>query len=273
MTVAASQARLVELMRELQFTATETRLYLALLEESPATGYELAARSGVPRSAIYSTLKKMEGRGIVLPVQQNPARYAPLPPEQLCERLQQRYSNSIDELKAGFAAVPRAGSTAALWQVHGFEAVLNEAVEQISGAAHSIHVSLWKREAEKLLPALEKAAARGVDVRVFGFTKLPETTVDVYSCGIDESSLEHYWPHRLLLVVDRQVLLVGELDDPQKAYAVVTKEPAIVGMGANNLILDLTLFGQRFEVDISKAISGLQDQLAPIDALLAKVTL
>lgn len=273
MTVAASQTRLVELMRELQFTATETRLYLALLAESPATGYELATRSGVPRSAIYSTLKKMEGRGIALPVQQNPARYSPLPPDQLCERLQQRYSSSIGELKAGFAAIPRAGGDAALWQVHGFAAVLDEAALQLAAATRSVHLSVWNREAAPLLPALEAAAARGVDVRVFGFTRLPETPVSVYSCGIEEEELERYWPHRLLLVVDRQVLLVGELNDPEKAYAVVTQEPAIVGMGANNLILDLTLFGQRFGVDVSQAIAGLQDQLAPIDALLAGVTL
>ena len=273
MTAEASQARVVELMRELQFTSTETRLYLALLSQSPATGYELSTHSGVPRSAIYSTLKKMESRGVVILVQQQPARYAPLPPEQLCERLQQRYSSSIEELKRGFASMPMNRKAAALRQVHGLEDVLNEACTQINEATRSVHISLWNREASAVLPALENAKGRGVDVRIFGFTELPKTKLDVYSCGISEPQLEAYWPHRLLLLVDREVLLVGELNDPETAYGVVTKEPAIVGMGANNLILDLTLFGQRFNIDVSKAVVGLQDKLAPIDALLAEASL
>ena len=123
------------------------------------------------------------------------------------------------------------------------------------------------------MPALNKAAARGLDVQVFGFTNLPECDGQLYSCGINEEELEAYWPHRMLLIVDRQVVLIGELNDLANAYAVITKEPAIVGMGANNLILDLTLFGQRFGIDVSPAVKGLQDRLAPIDALIAEASL
>ena len=268
MPTNTSHTQIIELMQRFQYTATEARLYLSLLEENPATGYELASRSGVPRSAIYSTLKKLHSRGIVNIVQENPARYAPLPPDQLCDRLTQHYNTSIEALKHGFEAIPNNTSAATLWQVHGFENVIQESVQHIGLAKHSIHVGLWHREASELVNALNRAVKNGVDVQVFGFTNLPECKASIYSCQIKESALEAYWPHRIILIVDRETILIGELNHIDHAYAVITKEPAIVSMGANNLILDLTLYGQRFGVDVSNATSGLQEHLAPIDTLI-----
>ncbi|MCO4747313.1 MAG: TrmB family transcriptional regulator [Proteobacteria bacterium] len=270
MADAAAEARVIEILKSLQYTATEGRLYVALLKDSPATGYELAARSGVPRSAIYSTLKKLEARGLARAVQENPVRYVPLSPKQLCTRLKGHYTDTVNELESALDQLPKAHNAAVLWQVHGYDAVVDQATQAIDAATTSVHVSLWHREALRLFPALLAASERGVDVRVFGFTELPNSALDVYSCHIEEGSLAEYWPHRLLAIVDRTKLLVGELNDVEAAYAVVTEEPALVAMGSNNLILDLTLFGERFEVDVSPAIEGLQQAHAPIDSLIAE---
>ena len=70
-------------MKSLGFTATDAKAYLALVKNSPATGYELATRSGVPRSAIYGVLKRLEALGLVNPIQDKPVRYVPLAPERL----------------------------------------------------------------------------------------------------------------------------------------------------------------------------------------------
>jgi len=267
------ESRVIEVMQGLHFTSTEARLYVTLLkQEGPATGYELAASSGVPRSAIYSTLKKMESRGLARPVQANPIRYAPLPPEQLCERLKSHYNQAVEGLDEALKALPVARNTAVLWQVQGYDSVMQEAAQAIAEAKETLHISLWGREAAALFPALEAAAARGVDVRIFGFTELPDSPLSVYSCQLSEETLSQYWPHRLLMVVDRAKLLVGELNDPAASYGVITAEPALVSMGSNNLILDLTLFGERFGVDIQPAIAGLQSSHAPIDSLLAERT-
>ena len=181
-------------------------------------------------------------------------------------------AQAVAGLEDALSALPAARNAAVLWQVQGYEAVMTEASQSIAEARESLHVSLWGREASALFPALEAAAARGVDVRIFGFTDLPASPLSVYSCELSEETLSQYWPHRLLMVVDRQKLLVGELNDPLASYGVITAEPALVSMGSNNLILDLTLFGERFGVDIQPAIAGLQADHAPIDALLAERT-
>ncbi|MBT6434877.1 MAG: TrmB family transcriptional regulator, partial [Deltaproteobacteria bacterium] len=45
------ERKVLSAMTELGFTKSESKVYTALLKKQPATGYELAASSGVPRSA------------------------------------------------------------------------------------------------------------------------------------------------------------------------------------------------------------------------------
>lgn len=261
--------RLVEVMQRLKFNATESRLYTALVLDNPSTGYELAARSGVPRSAIYSTLKKMQERGWIRAVSQNPAKYVPLPPEELCDRLRRHYDSTLDDLQTAFQSLPKRRQVAELWQVFGHDEVLAEAAQMLEKVETHVVASLWRREAEALRGPLEALVAQGKKVTLFSFTELPDLGACNFAAGIDESALEAYWPHRMVLVLDRKRTFVAELQDDQEPYAVITEEPALVSMASNNLILDLTLHGQRFGVDVSGALEGLHARLAPIEDLLS----
>lgn len=44
------------------FTEYEAKVYLALLRENPATGYQLSKSSGVPRSMVYEALGRLHVR-------------------------------------------------------------------------------------------------------------------------------------------------------------------------------------------------------------------
>src|SRR5512143_3456612 len=100
-----TDARVQSAMAELGFTASEAKIYLVLLRAHPATGYQVAARSGVPRSAIYNVLTKLEGAGLVNAIQDKPTRYVPLPPERLYQLLEARFARSLDDLKSSLAGV------------------------------------------------------------------------------------------------------------------------------------------------------------------------
>ena len=53
-------------LTKIGFTEYEAKVYLALLREYPATGYQLSKESGVPRSMVYEALKRLHGRGAAL---------------------------------------------------------------------------------------------------------------------------------------------------------------------------------------------------------------
>ena len=56
------EKELIQIFAEFGFNVSVGKAYVSLLKNNPATGYEISADSGIPRSAIYSVLKNMESQ-------------------------------------------------------------------------------------------------------------------------------------------------------------------------------------------------------------------
>lgn len=261
--------KIIKAMQQLGFTATDAKTYVGLLKRHPATGYELASRSGVPRSAIYNVLGRLESQGLINVVQEKPAKYTPLPPERLYALLESRFSGSIDELRSSLESLNCETREASTWTIHGYRAVIDQAKSLIEASTKSVFASLWGSEAKLLAPALRQVAGAGKDVVLFSFTPLPRVPGDLYSYNIAEQELAPYWSHKIILVADHQRVLVGGAEDHEDNRAVVTEESALVEMAMSNLILDITLFGQRTGVSTSDVITKLTQHLAPVEELVA----
>lgn len=265
-----TEQRVIDAMQQLNFTVSDARAYVALLQGHPATGYELAARSGVPRSAIYNVLRRLQSLGLINEIQRKPAKFVPLSPDRLFELLESRFSRSLDSLRDSLDKFAAPTTEAATWSLQGYSAMLDQAEALIRSATRSVHASLWRREAVALHRVLSKATERGLDVVIFSFNELPEGTGDRFAYGVEEADLEQHWEHRVILVCDHERLLVGGAEQREGNRSVVTEEPTILEMAVNNLVLDVTLFGERRGVDVGGVVSRLTRHLAPVDDLIAK---
>jgi len=268
-TVVEVEQQIVAAMKEFAFTANDARVYVALLKHHPATGYELAARSGVPRSAIYTILRRLQGLGLVNAVDEKPARYVPLSPDRLLDLLESRFTRHSKELRSALKQLSGGAQQATTWTVEGYPAMLEQAERLVTSASKSAFVSLWSREAAALQESLADAASRGVDVVLFSFTPIPGAPGRLLSYGLPEAQLERHWPHRILLVTDLGRLLVGGADQTEENRAVLTSEPALVEMALSNLVLDITLFGERTKTPTKDVVAMLTEGMAPVDELLA----
>jgi len=265
----ALEDRLVAAFRQLGLARSDARLYLALLKKNPATGYELAASSGVARAAIYHTLGRLEKGGLVQVVQHKPARYQPIAPERLLELLEVRLQQDLEQLRRGLERLAPEGDEEPTWNITGYQSLLEQARALIGSCRHSLHLSLWRREAEALAGQLRQARQRGRRVVLFSFTSLPRGLGRVLSYGIDEQQLEQHWAHKLILVADRRRALLGGAEQREDNQALYTQEPVLVEMAISNLVLDITLYGQRFGKNVSRVVSGLTRHLAPVEKLIA----
>ena len=86
-------------MMQLGFTLYEAKAYISLLQNYPVTRYEISKKSGVPRSAIYDIVKKLEDFGAVSIISTNPEKYVPLPPEEFLRMLERRYQQNLKDFK------------------------------------------------------------------------------------------------------------------------------------------------------------------------------
>jgi sugar-specific transcriptional regulator TrmB len=260
---------ILDSLTALGFSTNEARAYRGLLVESPATGYEIAQRASIPRSAIYAVLKRLEDDGLVARVEQSPARYAPLPPGDLLGHLRRRFEGSLHSLDDSIRRMRPPPPPVDLWNVGGYDEVLERADSLIQASERFVFLSVWRREAERLRPSLEAAAKRKVKIIAFSFCAL-ELPGRVYSYGLDEQDLEAFWKHKLILIVDHARSLMGTTER-EKSEAVVTGHPAISEVALNNIALDITLLSQRKKLDATESmIEMLGDRLGSLDPLVAK---
>ncbi len=259
-------------IKRLGFTTYEAKAYISLLQQNPVTRYELSKNSGVPRSAIYDVIRKLETLGAVNGMYTEPEKYVPLPPDQLFDLLERQFVEKVNEAKGALKNFDTSIEPGHLWNIVGYKNMLHKAREMITRAESSIYLSIWKRECRLLGPDLKEAAKRGVKIIAFSFTPLELDLAEVYSYNISEKELEKIWDHKMILVVDQAELLMGEADNRISKKTAWTGNTAIVDIATNHIILDITLFGMRQSVDVGNTVSSMQkDNFNNLDELLKQM--
>ncbi|GAB4328170.1 MAG: TrmB family transcriptional regulator [Calditrichia bacterium] len=262
--------KIAKKMSDLGFTKYEAKAYVTLLQNYPATRYELSKNSGVPRSAIYDVIRRLESYGAVSPISTTPEKYVPLPPEQFLKMLEKRYQQKIEEFQKSLSEIETTIEPEQLWNISGYKNMLLKAQEMIQEASDEIYLSAWHREILALEKDLKDAEKRGVRVVIFSFTRVPKIGL-VFSYDLDEAELEKVWEHKLILVRDREELLMGEANTKNSRKAAWTLNKAIVQIAANHVVLDITLFGIRTGTDVSAAVIEMHPgELELLDRLLSE---
>ncbi len=250
---------LIKKLNNLGFTVYESKAYLALLKISPASGYEVAQESGVPRSVIYDVLRKLEKAGVAGIVHDKPKKYVPLPPDQLISKLDNQFRHNIESLKHDLEDFSEGGHTGHLWNISGYDTIMQKARELIRKADKSVYISAWGSEIDVLKNDIKEALKRDVKVIVFSFNTLPMKNTYFYAYNIEEKFLEQNWNHKIVLVADKHEVLMGESDKRFPQRAAWTNNEAIISIAINYIILDITLFGQRKNVDVSQCVTDMMN--------------
>src|SRR5690606_29367618 len=144
---AHSMDTMIEKLKSMGFNTYEAKVYLALLKQHPATGYEISKDSGVPQARAYDTLKALETNNVVVAVGGKPVTYIPVTPEELLDRWERDFKGSISYLRE---SLPRMGDEAVepVINLRGDESIFKQALEMINAAERTIFLELWKEDAE-----------------------------------------------------------------------------------------------------------------------------
>lgn len=182
-------------------TEYELKLYRALLQVHPATAYRLGRLSGVPLSRVNEVAERLVAKGAAARLTGEPARYAPVPPEQFVARARAAADEALAALQEELAAVWRQHTPAESVWLQGEATLLatmrdlaSRAGDELSAACTPADEALLRR----LLPGarIERLAGGGRDDRT------------------------------ILLLADDGPALIGRLG--RQADALVSHHPAVV---------------------------------------------
>lgn len=227
-----SQQSVVDELQRLGMSGYEAKAYVALVAAgSPLNGYEVAKRSGVPRSTVYESLGKLVGRGAAYEVRAGEASvgYLPLPPAALMDRMRREFARSIDVLST---ELPQVASPPDVRLVHSLadRTSLLERAEDVVAAAHEeLFVSAWPSELAALKPLARRAEAGGVEVSVvvFGDDPEPVGSTTTHRFSRPEVVLDNLGCRLLVVAADREQAVIGGVVNGE-AWGVFTDDPAVV---------------------------------------------
>lgn len=220
---------IVASLQRLGFGEYEAKAYIALLQRSPLTGYELAKISGLPRANVYAVLPKLEEKGAVLRVDTPAgARYSPVPPLELTRRLSTRFQDELETARRSLEEVSVPAEHEYVWNARGYEVVLETAGSLVDTAQESLLIATWPQEAHALAARLAAAQARGVEITTLC---LPACRQE---CGGCRGSIYrfHVAPGQgnrwLVVVQDGAEVLASEIGQEDDAFAVRTRQRILV---------------------------------------------
>jgi HTH-type transcriptional regulator, sugar sensing transcriptional regulator len=244
-------ATVAQLMEE-GLTRNEAIAYMTLLADDSGqglTGYEVAARSNIPRSVVYATLSRLEANGAAFSAGEKPARYVPIQPSAFVEARRVSSGARLDALAVALSEIPKRERPQPIWIVSGYTEVIERADHLIRSATASVYMSVWPRELARLEPALQATRAASLHRVLHCPVALAEADrPQGFSCWVDGRGMDPTragWSHKLIVVVDRREALIGGAEPAADNQAVRTSNPSIVDVATNHMILDITLLSQR----------------------------
>ncbi len=222
---------LADTLKPLGFSSYEAKAYGALASSAPLSGYELAKLSGVPRSMVYETLIKLQGKGAVFALPEDPVRYVALPPSELLARVRREQAAQLEQAELELSKLKSQESIELVYRLEGETRALEGAISLVESARISLTLSLWQAQLTVLEPYLRRARARGVQVRMMLFGEVPPHDLgSVYLHHfIDSHIVENRLQAQLMvLAADGREVLVANLGPQLEGWAVRTRDRALV---------------------------------------------
>ena len=232
----------IDRLVELGFSEYEAKTYVALLRESPATGYQLSKTSGVPRSMIYEVLGKLTARGAAMTLRKGDStQYAPVPADEFLDQLSREHEELTTSLKDDLASLASPTDLEYVWNIEGHENIIAKAIEMIGQARSRIYLALVPDTCRELQPALEEAIGRGVRVVLYTTSEVDLDGCRVVVAHVSEETLGRARGLGLILVIDGEEVLIGEWLTATQARASWTSSPLLVFIAEHHLRTDLYL--------------------------------
>jgi Cd2+/Zn2+-exporting ATPase len=240
----------------LGFTEYEAKIYLALLKESPANGYQLSKRTGVPRSMVYEALGRLHTRGAVLSSgDERTTIYRPLPPEQLLDKYNRQYQNLINNLHEELKGLYTAHEEDVLWSISGEEAIYSYASQMIQRGQTEIYLVMGDDPLERLRETLHPVCRADLSVGAL-LTGSGDLDCEQVSHHPPAESEVQGLENMLVVVVDGRECLIADLGQDMSATVTTNKNLVLI----SRQFIWMELFAQRVYKRLDPSLLDLLDQ-------------
>jgi sugar-specific transcriptional regulator TrmB len=228
----------VSMLMHFGLTRQEATIYIDLLKNGEMTGYEIAKRTGISRSNVYTSLAGLVEKGAAYLIEGKAAKYLPVSTSNFCDDKIRQLSQMKERLLENDP--PPEKEVQGYATITNSRHVLNKIKNLINETGYRVYISAADAILEKVTDELVGAIERNVKVLIITNPPFMLEGAQVYhspSCA-----------DQLRIIVDSQYALTGdyrENDDCSCLYSSKKNLVDLIKDALKNEIRLITLTGHR----------------------------
>ena len=151
----------IHVLKGIGLTMYEAQAYVTLTSLIDTTAFEVAEKSGIPRSKIYDVLKGLHEKNFIEIEDGRPLTYIVKSPVEVLTREKEKVNTELDDTITRLTNVYENGMSqvqAPIWRIYGVEKIINQEIEIIKRAKNTINMRigfLFEGEGEALVKAFK----------------------------------------------------------------------------------------------------------------------
>lgn len=223
--------RLIQIFRKFNYTESESKVYLSLLQNGPQTGYEVSKLSGVPRSKVYNALESLTGRGVVATTPgAKTILYRAEPMQRLADLLRDSMDHEIDELQKEARNFSVARDDEQVWKLSGYQSIMDRCKEMIGSAHEELLIQVWDEELPNIEPLLlKKQPELHLLVILYDREEKYQTRLkQVYKHGFEKDRIRETGFRWITIAADKREMLHATIQNADVAEAIYTRNASMV---------------------------------------------
>ena len=223
----------------LGFTELEAAVYTFLVESPPATAYRVAQGIGKPVANTYKAVESLQQKGAVLVDETGTRLCRAVPPAELLATLEKTFDARREAAALALGRLRPAKSDDGVFTLTTAAQVYERCGQMLERAAEVVLLDAFPAVVERLRPALEAAAARGLTVTVQAYSPTELQGAEVVVPRTADLVLER-WPGQwLCLLADGAEYLFAFLDrDGEKVHQAIWSASAFLAWVQHSYLAD-----------------------------------
>jgi HTH-type transcriptional regulator, sugar sensing transcriptional regulator len=247
------------------FSEYEARAYCTLLSNSPANGYEIARRSGIPRAKVYECMDRLVARGAAARVETSNSKaqvFAPADPRILIDNIEHDLKRNLSDVRK---ELQRHTETPQLvevfWRITSTEDLITRAQVLADEAGKTLHVGLWSDEFDEVFPMLKNALQRGVLMSLIlysphpGLKELQQLGAGAILHGSFKKKMVSLAGRQFVLASDCEKCITGSVFPDGKVEGAFTMNRGLVTNALD--LVNHEVYVERILVEVGKPVSDL----------------
>lgn len=234
--------KIVQLLKTFNFTESETKVYVSLLQHGSGTGYEISKQSSVPRSKVYNILEILMDKGcVVVSKQTSTLKYSAIPIKEFITNIKHHVNENLALVENELTSYNKTMDLDSMWYIRGYENILNKCRHLLNNAQKEVLVQVWREDIDFIIEDLQAVESRLEHSVIILYSTNHDYNVDLqnhYNHGFEEEKLKESGGRWINIVIDSKEMIFGHIQNPKNAEVIWTQSIPMVFLAKENISHD-----------------------------------